>query len=276
VVPLTISLRNEPQVQRFLKFIQIDNDGIVERKIAPKVRKLIPAVRREFRTHQLPSGLEDQEMKYLERVEWPKSRYFYKVLREASLEYRNVNDDILWTLDLLNDFKHPYLPSTRFEYDESLARNRSSLKKAPGLPSVEGTKRDELSNAIQYVNEVLKPANNLEKAYSILPGARTQQSPLEDPKVRLVWMVPVSIWYMECEAVDDALSRTQESINENLDVFVFYTPPETMAKWVRTHFSQAVQWVNFDATNFDSTVAASEMRQMADFFFSDYEYVDFT
>ena len=268
---VTISMRDGFLVQQFFERIQIDNDGIIERKLAPKIRKLLPEVRKQFRLHQLPSGLNDQELKYMERVEWPRSIYRFEKLREASLEYRDVHDDILWTKDMIDQFNHPYLPSTRFSYDASLARNKSSMKKGAGLPSL-GKKRDNLSEAIQYVEEVIKPARSLDKMYSILPGVRTQQSQIEDPKVRLVWMVPISTWYMECEALDDALSVTQDK-TQNLDeIFVFYTPPEMMAKWVSKYYSSVTQWVNLDAEQFDSTVAASEIRQMASIFFGNYEF----
>jgi hypothetical protein len=254
--------------------IQIDNTGISERKLAPKVRKeIIPIARKLFRTVSLPPGLDFQEAKYLERVEWPKSIYKYSVLLEAMNAFRSIPYGEPLQLDLLDGYSHPWRKSSSFDFDRSLERNRRSLSKGGSLP-VGGTKRDNLSDAILYNEEKLKPNPTIANCYSILPGSRTQQSSPDNPKVRLVWGTPTHWWVIECEAFDDALSMTIKECGSDHDIFVMYTEPSKLQKFVANRWSQVVQWANLDASQFDASVTASEIRQMVEYFAGDYAFKD--
>jgi hypothetical protein len=250
----------------------IDNTGVVERKLKPQVLKVVvPEARKLLRTVDIPPGLLEQEMKYLERVEWPKSTYLYSKLLEGVTLYEQIADGDELDLSYLDKFSHPYQSSTAHKYDGSLERNSRAMNKGTGLPNG-GSKRENFNEFVGYVEEKIKPNPILENCYSIMPGVRTQQSHPDDPKVRLVFGVPGSTWYLECEAYDDAISKTVSAINPRDKIFVFYTEPSQLQEWVRNNYSSVNQWANLDAANFDSTVTASEIKQMVEYFAPQYEF----
>jgi hypothetical protein len=260
-----------PKVTEYLRNLTIDNTGVVERKISERVRKfVIPEVTKVFRTTNLPSGLDAIEKKYKERVEWPRSIYKYNILKEQCEAFSNIQDLLPWKLEYLDAYTHPWKPSDSYNLDLSLERNRRSLTKGAGLPTM-GPKKEHLSDAKLYVEEKIKPNPILENCWSILPGVRTQQSHPDDPKVRLVWGTPISYWLLECMAVDSALNNTQSSISSDHDVFVFYTQPEEFGKWVRNR-GDVVEWVNLDASQFDASVTASELEQVVKYFCPNFEF----
>jgi hypothetical protein len=269
----TISNRDSEFVKKYLSNIQLDNDGRVERKLAPKIRsEVIPLARKLLRTTKLPPGLNFQEEKYLERVEWPRSVYKYKILREQCDAFANVVDSKPLNID--TPFTHPWNKSESYTLDLSLERNRRSLPKGNSLPNG-GTKKENIDESKLYNEQKLKPNPTLENCYSIMPGVRTQQSHPDDPKVRLVWGTPGHWWLIECEAFDSALSKTIERAGKaETDIFVFYTEPSKLEKWVKDKSGEVSEWVNLDASQFDSTVTASEIRQMVEYFAPDYEFRD--
>jgi hypothetical protein len=269
----TISCRESPYVQRYLANLQVDNTGIIERKLANKVREvIIPLARKLHRTSKVPPGLSSLEDKYLERLEWPKSVYRYKLLQEAMSKYLQVPSGSELNLGYLDSYSHPWKQSAQYTVDLTLDRNRRSLSKGGSLPNG-GTKRENLSEAELY-NEKVKQSPTLEMCYSILPGIRTQQSHPDDPKVRLVWGTPTHWWLIECEAFDDALSLTIEAVNNDVGnkIFVFYTEPSKLKEWTASNWSEVVQWVNMDAEQFDASVTASEIAQMVEYFAPTYEF----
>ena len=268
----TISNRDSEFVTRYHSHLQIDNTGIVERKLKPQVLKeVIPLARKLLRTSNMPPGLLDQEMKYLERVEWPKSVYLYSKLVEGVAHYSSIPVGEALKLEYLDQFTHPYIQASVHNYDGSLERNRRAMTKGTGLPNG-GSKRDNFTDFTGYVDEKIKPNPILENCYSIMPGVRTQQSHPDDPKVRLVFGVPGSHWYMECEMIDDAITKTVSAINTSNKIFVFYTEPSLLKEWVRNNVGSVNQWANLDAANFDSTVTASEITQMVEYFAPQYEF----
>jgi hypothetical protein len=247
---------------------------VIERKLTPQVRKVVlPLARKLHRTTKTPPGLNEQEDKYLERVEWPKSIYKYSLLVEAMSHYNNVPGGDNLDLSYLDQFSHPWKHSMAHGLDLSLERNRRSLSKGASLPNG-GSKREALSAAELYNDEKLKPNPILNNCYSIMPGIRTQQSHPDESKVRLVWGTPCHWWLVECEAFDDALSMTIEAVNAGTGnkIFVFYTEPSKLQEWVTNNWSGVVEWVNLDAEQFDASVTASEIAQMVEYFAPSYEF----
>jgi len=270
----TISNRDSEFVSSYLAHLQIDNTGIIERKLKPKVwKETLPLARKLLRTTSLPSGLEQQEMKYLERVEWPKSIYKWALLKEGVALYTQIPIGDELKLNYLDQFSHPYRVASVHKSDMTLERNRRSLSKGNSLPNG-GSKRDNLPEIKQYVEEKIKPNPILDVMYSIMPGVRTQQSHPDDPKVRLVFGTPGSYWYLECEWIDDAITQTIQNVDTSNNIFVFYTEPSKLQEWVRSNGGGVYQWANLDATNFDSSVTASEIRQMVQYFAPGYEFND--
>lgn len=270
----TISYRDGEYVQHYHANLQIDNTGVVERKLKAQILKIVaPLARKLLRTVGMPPGLIDREMIYLERLEWPKSKYLYAILLQSVQLYNEVSDSGPLDLSLLEMFSHPYCKAAVHKYDGSLERNRRAMSKGNGLPRG-GTKRDNFTEFVGYVEEKVKPNPILENCLSIMPGVRTQQSHPDNPKVRLVFGLPGQQWYIECECIDDAISSTVESISTGQKIFVFYTERSVFQEWVTNNWSNVVQWANLDAANFDSSVTASEIKQMVEYFAPNYEFKD--
>ena len=268
---MTICDYKDAGVQRFFSNITTDNVGIVERKLAPKIRSNVkPQMHQHLRTNQLPSGLDAQEKKFAEREEWPRSIYIWDVLLNGCKKFESVADSEPLILEYLDVFSHPWKKSSSFARDLELPRNKRSMVKSAGLPGL-SSKRNELAAAIQYVDESIKSTPVLENLYSFLSGARTQQSPPEDPKVRLVWMEPISTWLLEVEAIDSAITATVEAISDQ-DIFVFYTEPSKFQEWAANRWSDVVEWVNLDAEAYDTSVSATELEQLVNWFCGDYEF----
>lgn len=257
------------EVKRRLTSIQTDNVGIAKRPLHGVVmRSLLPWWRRKYRSSKLPSGLDEIERKYLERVDWPRSVYKYSILRDQCTPFEHVDNRGKYTYK--HDLTHPWCKSTSFKFDISLGRNKRALKKAAGLPKF-GKKREALNGAMQW-NQQIKSSPSLDKCYSIMPGYRTQQSRPGDEKVRLVWSVPIHIWQLECEAIDDAITRTI-SANKNMvkQVKLFYDTPEGVHKWVKHFYSEVKFWMNVDASQYDSTVQQHELASCVEYFAGEYE-----
>jgi hypothetical protein len=252
-----------------------DSDNIVERPLAERIRnEILPQINKLFRTAKLPSGLDQLEKRFQERILWPRSIYKYSVLMEAARAFEQNRVGEIYQVDALEIYSHPFKPSTSFNFDVNLERNRRALKKGNGPPNM-GTKRDNLAELTQYNDEKVKPNPILENCMSSLMGVRTQQSPVEGPwKVRNVWGVPGHIWQLQCEAADSALSATVEAVNPKLDVFVFYTEPSKFKEWYANIESRVSEFVNADASNYDVTVQRVETDYTLDFMSRDYEFVE--
>jgi hypothetical protein len=274
LVEVTLLTRTEitPEVERYLGTLRTDNLGNSERKLAPLIRKkVLPIYRKELRTVTLPPGLDHREEVDLEKVEWPKGLYMYKMLIQATEPYKNILDGSELVLSYLDTWSHPWQKSLTHDYDDTLLRNRRSLSHGAGMPSM-GTKRDQINAAILY-NESLKGPEDLDKCWSILAGFRAQKrtEPGTDPVMRLVWGTPVHYWHMECEAFDSAISQTIANVQGRKDdIFVFYVDASIALEWIHDKWPSVVQWVNLDAEQFDSSVTAPELRQVVEYFAPDY------
>lgn len=272
----TIYNENDPVWKDFFRRMNTRQDDVLERKMAPILRKkLKPLISKLERTTKMPPGLTKQEAKYRERAEWPRSIYIPEVLWDLCKAFESIPDSQPLKLEYLDTYEHPWMRSSSFVFDESLDRNKHSLTKSAGPPRF-GKKRDELAAAKQYVSEVLKPDPKLENSYCIAPGTRTQQSSPEDPKIRLVWMIPITTWIIESEAVDDAITKTIEATaSKPHQIFVFYTQLSGLKEWFAKFEGEVMQWVNLDATVYDSTVTAVELDQLVEYFVGDFEFSEF-
>ena len=259
------------EIVRYNEHLTKDNMGNSERKLAPEIRKkVLPMYTKALRTVTLPSGLLKREQIDHERVEWPKGLYLYKSLIEATVPYKSVPNGEPLVMDYLNRFSHPWESSSVYVYDDTLLRNRRSLAHGAGAPHL-GKKRDAITEAILY-NESLKSAQDLDKCWSILAGFRAQKrtKPGDDPVVRLVWGTPTHYWHMECEAFDNAISKTVSNVQSRKDdVFVFYTDASIAQEWIASK-SSVVEWANLDAEQFDASVTAPELRQVVEYFAPNY------
>jgi hypothetical protein len=272
---MTISPYESPKIKRYLEMLTHDNDDVIERPIAARVRKeVVPAINKLFRTTKLPSGLDSLEKKFEERIEWPRSIYKYKSLMEAAEAFRGGTYGKMYQSDMLEKFSHPFRSSSAYRFDVTLERNKRALKKGNGPPNM-GSKRDNLAEFTQYNEEKVKPNPILEVCYSSLMGVRTQQSPASGPyKVRSVWGVPGHIWQLYCEAVDSALTATQEAIDPKMDIFVFYTEPSKFKEWYANIESNVTEFINNDATAYDTTVHGVETDYTLDLLCPDYEFIE--
>jgi hypothetical protein len=270
----TISPYQSPKIKAYLEMLTHDNIDVVERPYAERVRnKVLPQIRKLIRTTKLPSGLDTLEMKYEERVEWPRSIYTFKALMDLANKFDQQRIGEIYQTSMLDTFSHPFKASASFDFDPSLERNRRALKKGNGPPNM-GSKRDNLAEFTQYNDEKVKPNPKLESCMSSLIGVRTQQSHASEPKVRPVWGVPGHMWQLFCEAADDALTKTIEAVNPQYDIFVFYTEPSKFKEWYENIESRVSMFVNNDATAYDTTVQRVETDYTLDVMCSDYEFID--
>ena len=273
---MTQSYRQSAEVQKRLHSMTLSNEGIARRQMYDSVKRhIIPWARKMVRTIDIPSDLAAIEIKNLERVDWPRSVYRYDVLKNAAWRYADAPvGEPYGELSWLDTFDHPFEQSTAFGFDETLGRNKRALKKANSLRDF-GTKGDHLSEFPQITKSWLEKGTFAQEAPSIFPGWRTQQSPPDEPKVRMVHRFPGAAWYVECEAFDDGLTKTiDHDKEEKLNVKKFYERPEGIKSWVQEHWSNVVEWVSFDATSYDVTVHGAEVSNSVRYLAGDFEYVD--
>ena len=177
-------------------------------------------------------------------------------------------------LTMLDEMSHPYMKSSVFKVDLTLERNKRALNKGAGLPKF-GKKKDQLASARQYVESIVKPAADWNKLPSIFPGYRTQQSSIDQPKVRLVWQVPIAEWLIECEMYDSAITLTiKENGGNKHELKLFYCEPSEIHSWVKEWEAVVNHWVSLDATSYDSSVRKSELETGIHYFGHDYQFVD--
>lgn len=277
----TISHRSTPEVKRRLANLQLDNAGVQERKIKSVIQdKIIPLVDKLLDSRKIPAGLMELESEFKKKRLYPRSIYRYRTLYDGCHKYDGLDD---WpydrqTVDLLSDWRHPYRPSTTFSFQPELYRNHRALDKGAGLPHF-GKKGEQLPYARQYVEDVLKCSrlDTISDMYSVFPNYRTQQSPPTEPKVRLVWMYPISSWYMESEALDSALDQTTiANQSDKLNIKTFYMNPVSeqrgLKSWMNAQ-SDVVYWMNGDASSYDTKVRTSELAAGWSYFASGYEQI---
>jgi hypothetical protein len=85
-------------------------------------------------------------------------------------------------------------------------------------------------------------------------------------------MIPIADWFMECEALDDAITKTIEAnASLSLDVKTFYCPPDDVFKWYREKSEDFV--INLDASQYDASVGSSEIDWFWDRMAGDYPWL---
>jgi len=241
-----------------LNGLRNDSEYVVQRPGARELLKYVfPAVRKAYRTTKIPTSLATLEAKFEQRVMWPRSIYKYSVFKDNIKPYTEIGLGECEYTSLIDEYDHCWCPSTRFELDLHLKRNIRSLAHAAGLPNG-GKKREQIQNAIQYNQAV---GLRIERCWAIVPGYRTQQSDPKEPKIRLVWAYPCHIWVWECEALDDAITKTQAKARElKHAIQVFYFDARSQLKdWMNNFKSKVVEWVYIDATQYDSSVQGAEL-----------------
>lgn len=273
----TISKAFDPErLRKRMDALMIDNLGIVKRPGADKIeREVLPMMRKYYRTTTLPPELNLLEAHFLEKVLYPRSRYSYEVLRDSTKSYdETAGKNATYTKgpELLKQFSFQWRPSTLFKFNPDTPRAKRALKHAAGLPTF-GTKKEALQGVIQYNERVVKPSPKLARCYSVLPGYRTQQSPLDKPKVRLVWSIPAHIWHLESEALSSCIDNTIAAWHDELDISLFYTDPAHIHEWFKECDSTTCWWAT-DAKQFDSTVQSCELAHAWHYLAGGYEYVD--
>ena len=264
-----------PEVKRWNKQLMVDNLGIIARKLEPVLRrKVLPQVKKDFRANKsIPTGLVNQELMYLERVLLARSQYKYSVLKESVRGFKNVPDMECWD-NRIDQFTHPYKPSHSHNLDLSLERNRISLKRNGGAPTMQ-SKRDSLDGARQWNDSKVKTSSKLENCHSIVIGYRTQQPSAEgEVKVRVICMIPTHIWLLESEAADSAINETIANVNTKHSILVLYVDPSKIQEWMQGFASEVVCWLNVDSEKYDQSVTASEIRKMVEVFYPQYEFKD--
>jgi hypothetical protein len=258
----TMSNRNDPEVVKRMEGLQQDNTGIAKRALHDRiVKSVLPAWKRKYRTTKgWPVHLCELEAQYEPRVFWPRSVYKFATLRAQIERFRETaaradseySINIAALLSRMN-----VVPKTSHALDVT----GKDLSKAAALPKF-GTKRDQLGAARQYV-ESIKSKNQLSSMYSIIPGYRTQQSPPDEPKVRLINMVPISTWIMELEMARSTIDATVAKCKEKdvpSDFSFFYCDKDTLYEKFAARETQASCVVVMDSTQYDSTVQATEIQ----------------
>jgi hypothetical protein len=258
------------RLKRHLDGLATDNLGEIVRPIIKKVREhIIPLATKLTRTTNLPTGIDKQEEKYAERVEWPRSRWVVSIFREQCDAYQVSNEGSPYKFDLLSKLSHPFRPSTKYEVSSESDRVKDNSKKNGGLPEVK-SKGEMLAGSLLDL-EQLKADPRLERTRSIIAGGRTQQSQLGAEKVRLIMMVDMTSFLRGVEAFDSALFETDNAVDPRLDVFLFHTEPSKFKEWYSNYESNVNQWVNMDWSNFDQSVEAWELRNLVDTFAPEYQ-----
>ena len=266
--------KGSPKLDIWYENIKRDNLGINARHLEPVIRRrVLPQIKKEFRTTKLPSGLNDQELKYLERVLLAKGGYLYSALVESAIKYESVKSAPLWS-DRIGAFKHPYAKSTTYKLDLSLERNRISLKRNGGLPTML-SKRLSLDGARQWNDTTVKPNPVLENCYGSVIGYRTQQpSAKGEVKVRDICMIPTHIWLLQGEAADSAINNTIENVSTKNEIMVLYVDPRKIREWYDNFSSAVTCWANIDAEAFNKSVTPEENVATAEYFYPNYEFKD--
>ena len=269
----TIS-KGSPKLQVWLDLIRQDNLGIVERKLAPTIRKnVIPSIKKIYRTTKLPPGLNKQEDKYLLRVLLAKSQYKYSILKESVEKYSSVKDIPIWE-NRLDNFKHPFRASTTHRLDLSRSQNVISLKRNGALPTML-SKRLSLDGARQWNDSKVKPNPVLENCYSSVLGYRTEQPSAPGVfKVRDIIMIATHMWMLQSEAADSAIDNTVAAVDLKFPILVLYVDPRNIREWYDNFNSKVTCWVNVDAESFNKSVTPEENRFTANYLYPDYEFKD--
>lgn len=279
----TDSTANTAKVLQYLEGLNHDNMGIAFRgplgerilkDVVPEARKIVRMSCKKY-----PKLLSDLEIKYLDRVEWPKSQYSVRVYKETLKTWSNAKLYPTWWEDKLVAFKSleayadwwktqglklPFFQSRRFEFDTT----GRDLSKGAGLPKM-GPKRINLGPAVQYANRI--KADPTTPAWMILCGRRTQQAKPGVTKSRPILGDPESEWVIEIEAYADAINQASEHAKQDSgkkDVQLGYAPPEVIQKYI---FDR--EWnmaVVLDYTQYGASITAQELQSHLRWFAGDY------
>lgn len=268
----TINVGDKAKQSIWHENISRDNLGKIVRKMEPVLRKsVLPKLRTKYRQVKLPSGLDNQELKYLERVLLAKSMYKYSILVEQMRGYASIKDIPIWE-DRIQNFSNPYKSSTDYKFNGNLERNRISLKRNGGLPTLT-SKRDSFDGARQWNDQRVKPNPIIENCYGIEVGYRTQQPSAEGEfKVRGIHMIPTHMWILQSEAFDSAITNTINSVSTKHEILVLYIDPLMIREWMNNFNSEVRCWLNVDSEKFDQGVTPSENKQTVNIFAPEYEF----
>ena len=266
-----------PRIQTFLASLAVDNPSVNTRPFAKrlddnaykKFNKLLNATK-------LPPLLAKQEKIFKDRREWPSSQHFVIFYKPAIMAYESAVEGTPYAKDFIEEYfsgEHPFEAGSEHNFDPESKRVRINLKKNGGCPHGE-TKGKALSEAIKYVNETIKSANDWNLCWSTISGLRTQPAPPGESKSRLIHMVSTADWVIGLEAVASALSNTDEKISPDKRIFLFHTEPELYKEWYSHWDSEVVQWVSLDWEQFDVTIEGAEEEAASNYFSPNYEFLD--
>jgi hypothetical protein len=218
--------------------------------------------------------MDELESTYRERIDWPRSIFDHEKLKDQTIAFENTigTPELLDWSGMASVVEDGYLSdirATRFEFD---ATGRD-LSKSSGLPTF-GTKLSQLGAAKQYVDEVLKPNPELKNAYPNFQGFRTQMSSPDDPKVRLVWLVPITVWYMQVECYGQAIKIAVSEAGSGFSTPFYFDLP-TLQQVFNEYSAEATQIVVLDWLQFDSEVHRMELEDAIRYSSGDYDFVDF-
>lgn len=280
---MTLSSRDcpSPKIKQHLEAEAHDNPDVILRPGIGK--RMDEKAYQQFRViafrsvEKLHPGYAKYCEYYDERIEWPASPYFAKLLREQldAIEGRHECDaSEFFTIEELNatGLKHPFKPSTSWEFDREDQRVKQVLKKSGACP-IGGTKGENLDEAIQHVSRV-KASGKWTDRFSTVTGVRTQTGPPGEGKVRAIHMVSTSDWIFGVESLGSALSNTDEAIDPSNEIMLFHVPPEMVGKWFEKWQDKVVSWLSWDWTQFDAGVAGQLLEVAARYLIGDYPYVD--
>lgn len=276
------SAANTVKIERYLDGLNHDNMGIAYRgPLGERILKnVVPEAKRIVRQSckKYPRLLADLEIKYLERVEWPKSQYSVKAYKETLRTWANAKLYPTWWEDNLDTFKSlesyadwwkeqglklPFFQSRRFKFDTT----GRDLSKGAGLPKM-GPKRINLGPAVQYANRIKEDPSI--PAWMILCGRRTQQAKPGVTKSRPILGDPISEWVLEIEAYGDSINQAADHAKvASKDVQLGYAPPEVIHKYI---FNQ--EWTEaivLDYTQYGATITAQELASHLRWLAGDYD-----
>lgn len=253
-----------------------DNTNVVKRPGAKEILgPVFTEVRKAHRTIHVPTSLALIDDQNLEKVMQPRSIYKYSVFKTKIQPFTQVSDEPCTYENLFDEYKQDvcWRPSSNFKLDLTLLRNRRAMRKAAGFPNG-GKKADAVQGAIQYNDNVVKPSNSISKCWADVPGYRTQQSPPDDPKIRLIFSKPCHMWLMGAEALDDSITKTiteSRSLEHRFQVLYFDARTQ-LKEWMNKFAATVTHWIYIDSTAYDTCVQSKEISACWAYLAHDYPW----
>jgi hypothetical protein len=226
------------------------------------------------RTANLTSGLKKYAKYYDERAEWPASPYYTARVKEHIAKMEGRHDCDLSEFFQIEEiqFNHPFTPGSSYSFSIDDPRVRQVKNKAAGCPKG-GTKGDHWPEAQQYAEKV-KASGDWNLCYSCVQGIRTQPGPPGEGKARIIEMVSVSDYIRGYEALADALTQTDSRISTSMPIMLFHTEPSKLAEWFGKFEGEVTDWLSWDWSSYDASLAAQLLEAGARYLIGGYPYVD--